>query len=290
MILFQALEAALDPNACGFIVGTAGTVGTGCIDDLQGIANICAQRPNELWFHIDGAIGAVARCSKRLRPLFNGFEHADSIAFDLHKWLFVPYECGCILIRDGELHKETFRQPPASYLSLLDGGITPTTGEHFFSDYGLELSRNMKSLKVWMTLKTYGIETLGQIMEQNVDQVKYFIKLIEQHSNQFEVLATGPLNIVCFRYIVLHTSVIDVEILNKLNKKILVTLQERGIAVVSPFIIDNDKFALRMCITNHRTKMSDMDDFMDKLIQLTGELFKSTRIFIFKMLKDFIMK
>ncbi|CAF1292441.1 unnamed protein product [Rotaria sp. Silwood1] len=268
----KALEAVLDPHSCGFIVGSAGTVTTGAIDDLKGLADICARRPNDLWFHIDGAIGAVARCSKRLRPLFNGFEHADSIAFDLHKWLFVPYECGCILIRHGQLHKSTFTQPAASYLTLMDGGITPSEGEVFFSDYGLELSRGMKSLKVWMTLKTYGIEKLGQIMEQNVDQVKYLVRLIEQHSNKFEVLATGPLNIVCFRCIVSRSNDIDLEMLNKLNKQLLVTIQERGIAVVSPIAIDNHKFALRMCITNHRTKISDMDKFMEQLIQLADEL------------------
>ncbi|CAF2532712.1 unnamed protein product [Rotaria sp. Silwood2] len=268
----KALKAALDPHSCGFIVGSAGTVSTGAIDDLKSLAIICACRPSDLWFHIDGAIGAVARCSKRLRPLFDGFEHADSIAFDLHKWLFVPYECGCILIRHGQLHKSTFSQPAASYLTLMDGGITPSEGEVFFSDYGLELSRNMKSLKVWMTLKTYGIEKFGQIMEQNVDQAKYFVGLIEQNSNQFEVLATGPLNIVCFRCIVSRSNVIDVEILNKLNRQMLVSIQERGIAVVSPIVIDNHKFALRMCITNHRTKMSDMDKFMEQLIQLADEL------------------
>ncbi|CAF0766950.1 unnamed protein product [Rotaria sordida] len=268
----KALEAALDPYSCGFIVGSAGTVATGAIDDLKGLANICARRPNDLWFHIDGAIGAVARCSKRLRPLFNGFEHADSIAFDLHKWLFVPYECGCILIRHGELHKSTFSQPAASYLTLMDGGITPSEGEVFFSDYGLELSRNMKSLKVWMTLKTYGIEKFGQIMEQNVDQAKHFVRLIEQYSNQFEVLTTGPLNIVCFRCIVSRSHVIDLEILNKLNKQMLITIQERGTAVVSPIAIDHNKFGLRMCITNHRTKMSDIDKFMEQLSQLADEL------------------
>jgi aromatic-L-amino-acid decarboxylase len=276
------LETALDPDSCGFIVGTAGTVGTGAVDNLQGLADICALRPNDLWFHIDGAIGAVARCSKRLRPLLTGFERADSVAFDLHKWLFVPYECGCILIRDGQLHKSTFSQPPASYLSLMKGGLTPSDGAVFFSDYGLELSRNTKALKVWMTLKTYGIEKFGQIMEQNVDQVKYFAKLIEQHSDQFEVVTTGPLNIVCFRCIVSRSSMVDVEILNKLNKQILVTIQERGIAIVSPFVIGNTIFALRMCITNHRTKLSDMDMFMEQLLRIADELLNSAEYLVLK--------
>ena len=266
------MEAVLDPSTCGFIVGSAGTVGTGAIDDLESLADICARRSNDLWFHVDGAIGAVARCSKRLRPLFKGLERADSIAFDLHKWLFVPYECGCVLIRDGALHKSTFSQPPASYLTLMDGGITPSEGEVFFSDYGLELSRGMKGLKVWMTLKTYGIEKFGQIMEQNVDQVKYFIQLLEKNPNRFEVSATGPLNIVCFRYLIERSRNIDLETLNKLNKQILVNIQERGIAVVSPIVIGGDRFAMRMCITNHRTRKSDIDQFMARLIQLTDEL------------------
>ncbi|UJR36828.1 hypothetical protein I4U23_029541 [Adineta vaga] len=267
----KILETTIDPHSCGFIVGSAGTAGTGAIDDLQGIATICMKRSHDLWFHIDGAIGAVARCSKRLRLLLKGFEHADSVAFDLHKWLFVPYECGCILIRDGQLHKSTFSQPPASYLTLMNGGITPSEGEVFFSDYGLELSRSMKSLKVWMTLKTYGIETFGQIMEQNVDQVKYFTQLLQQHSNQFQILVTGPLNIVCFRYIASQSNMIDLELLNRFNRQLLVTIQERGIAVVSPIVFDSEIFGLRMCITNHRTKMFDMDRFMTQLIELTNE-------------------
>lgn len=265
----------MDPSACGFLVGTAGTVGTGAIDDLDSLAEICARRSDDLWFHVDGAIGAVARCSERLRPLFKGLERADSIAFDLHKWLFVPYECGCVLIRDGALHKSTFSQPPASYLTLMDGGITPSEGEVFFSDYGLELSRGMKGLKVWMTLKSYGIEKFGQIMEQNVDQVKYFIQLLERNSDRFEMSATGPLNIVCFRYLIDRSRTIDLQILNKLNKQILVTIQERGFAVVSPIVIGNDKFAMRMCVTNHRTRKSDMGEFMERMIQLTDELLQS---------------
>lgn len=154
----------------------------------------------------------------------------------------------------------------------MDGGVTPSQGEVFFSDYGLELSRNTKALKVWMTLKTYGIERFGQIMEQNVEQAKHFVRLLQQHADQFQMLATGPLNIVCFRCIVAASSEIDLDILNRLNKQMLVTIQERGIAVVSPMVIDGDKFAMRMCITNHRTRMSDMDEFMTQLIALTNEL------------------
>jgi glutamate/tyrosine decarboxylase-like PLP-dependent enzyme len=261
------------------VVGSAGTVGTGAIDDLRGLADLCALNPSDLWFHVDGAIGAVARCSTRLRPLFAGLERADSIAFDLHKWLFVPYECGCILVRDGEMHRSTFAQPPAYYLALMDGGITPREGEFFFSDYTLELSRSMKSLKVWMTLKAYGIEKLGQIMEQNVDQAQYFIELIQQHHTEMEVLATGSLNIVCFRY---RLDGINSDTLNKLNKRLLVLIQERGIAVVSPYVINSDTFAMRMCIMNHRTKRSDLDWFLEKLLEIGHELLQMPEFSIVK--------
>ena len=280
------MEAILDPDACGILVGTAGTVGTGSIDDLQSLADLCARRPDELWFHIDGAIGAVACCSPRLRPLFKGIERADSIAFDLHKWLSIPYDCGCILIRDGQLHRTVFSQPTASYLTLMNGGITPSEGEVFFCDYGLELSRGMKSLKVWMTLKTYGIERFGQIMEQNIAQVQYFAQLIEQHPEQFEILTTSLLNIVCFRCIVSRTNPVDLEILNRLNKQLLVTIQERGIAVVSPLVINNETFALRMCIVNHRTKMSDMEQFMSQLIDLMEEFLTTDYAFLRKPVNE----
>ncbi|CAF2847622.1 unnamed protein product [Rotaria sp. Silwood2] len=201
-----ALQESIDPNSGGFIVGSAGTIGTGAIDDLQGLADLCTSRPNDLWFHVDGATGAVLRCSTRFRSSLAGMERADSLAFDLHKWLFVPYECGCILVRDGQLHRSAFAQAPPSYLALMEGGIAPSHGEIFFGDYALELSRNMKALKVWMTLKTYGIEKIGKIMEQNVDQAKYFGSLIQKHSNEFELLANVTLNIVCFRYIALPDS------------------------------------------------------------------------------------
>ena len=270
------MEEAIDPDACGVIVGTAGTVGTGAVDDLQSLADLCARRSDDLWFHVDGAIGAVARCSPRLRPLFAGIERADSIAFDLHKWLCIPYECGCILIRDGQLHKSTFSQPPASYLTLMDGGITPSKGETFYSDYGLELSRGSKALKVWMALKTYGIETLGQVMEKNVDQANYFARLVEEHPEELELLATGSLNIVCFRHIVSRGNPVDLDELNRFNKHLLVTIQERGIAIVSPLVVNTNTFALRMCITNQRTRTSDMDQFMKQMLELADELLCST--------------
>lgn len=232
------------------VVGTAGTVGTGAIDDLEAISRV--RDVEDLWFHVDGAIGAVGKCSKRLAPLLKGMETADSIAFDFHKWMFIPYEAGCVLVRDGRLHQETFSNP-AAYLATMDGGVTPPS-EHFFNDYGLELSRSMKGLKVWMSLKEHGLDRFAEIIEQNVDQAQHLAELI-RNEPELELTGTGALNIVCFRFIGPDKTE---EFLNGLNKKLLVAIQESGVAVPSPTVIDG-KFSLRVCITNHRTKWSDLD-------------------------------
>lgn len=249
------------------IIASACAVGTGAIDDLNGLADLCACRSSELWFHVDGAIGAVARCSTRLRPLFAGLERADSVGFDLHKWLFVPYECGCILIRDGQLHRSTFAPPAPAYMTPVKGGIAPGEGETFFSDYGMELSRSMKSLKVWMMFKAHGLEKLARILEQNVDQAQYFASLVVQHPDELELLAKVQLNIVCFRY--LTSGHAD---LNELNKRILIQIQERGVAIVSTLVIDGSVFAMRMCISNHRTRRADLDTFLQQLLSIGREL------------------
>jgi aromatic-L-amino-acid/L-tryptophan decarboxylase len=245
------------------VVGTAGTIGTGAIDDLNTIAEICAR--HGLWFHVDGAVGAVLRCSKKLAPLLSGMERADSLAFDLHKWFFVPYDAGCILIRDSQLHKQTFSNP-ASYLALMDGGVTPQDG-FFFNDYGIELSRGMKALKVWMSIKEHGLDRYGEIMEQNVNQARYLGSKLQNHE-ELELVATGPLNTVCFRYAPKNW---DTKSLNSLNKKLLVEIQERGVAVPSPFTTDG-KFSIRVCITNHRTKNADLDYFLTELLKIGREL------------------
>jgi aromatic-L-amino-acid/L-tryptophan decarboxylase len=239
------------------IVGTAGTVGTGAIDDLDELARIA--KTEDVWFHVDGAIGAAARASEKLAPLFAGIEKADSVAFDFHKWMFIPYEAGCVLVRDQEIHHKTFSNP-ASYLSLMVGGVT-SHDETFFNDYGIELSRSMKALKVWMTLKEQGVRKIAEIMEQNVEQIQYLRRLLEKHE-PIEIVGTGLLNILCFRYV---AEGLSSEELNEFNKALLIAIQESGVAVPSPSIIDG-KFALRVCITNHRTKCEDLDILVTEVL------------------------
>lgn len=154
------------------MVGTAGTVGQGAIDPLLDLAEFCRQEG--LWFHVDGAIGAALRCSKQLASLVEGIERADSVAFDFHKWFFVPYEAGCVVFRDADAHKATF-ESPAHYLSVLDGGIT-AKGEAFFNDLGPELSRGMRALKVWMSIQEAGFDKIGMVIENNLAQAAYLAR------------------------------------------------------------------------------------------------------------------
>ncbi|MDP2805387.1 MAG: pyridoxal-dependent decarboxylase, partial [Gallionellaceae bacterium] len=157
-----------------FIAGTAGSVDVGAVDDLSALAEI-AQR-EEIWFHIDGAYGALAMLSPQLAPMLNGIERADSIAFDFHKWGQVPYDAGFILVRDGELHHDTFAAP-AAYLKRDSRGMA--AGSPWPCDFGPDLSRSFRALKTWFTLKTYGAERLGASIANTCALAQYMKQQIE---------------------------------------------------------------------------------------------------------------
>src|SRR5438105_1456482 len=231
------------------IVGNAGTVNTGATDDLQALAAIC--RDEHLWFHVDGAFGALAALAPPLRHLVAGLEQADSVAFDLHKWMYLPYEVGCTLVRDQTAHRATFTVTPA-YLASFDRGIA--AGGFPFAERGVQLSRGFRALKVWMSFKTYGLNAFAQLIEQNVRQAHYLAGLVTKHP-RLELVAPAPLNVVCFRFTV--TGATD-ERLNEINKEILLRIQESGLAIPSHTKLDG-KFAIRVAVTNHRSRREDFD-------------------------------
>jgi glutamate/tyrosine decarboxylase-like PLP-dependent enzyme len=240
------------------VIGTAGTVGTGATDDLNAIADICAE--NKMWFHADGAFGAMAALSDKLRPIVTGMERADSLAFDLHKWLSVNFDGACVLVRDAEAHHRSFLVP-ASYLSALSGGVA--VGPYHFGELGPDLSRNFRALKAWMSIKAFGFDKYARIIEKNVAQAAYLASLIEKE-DELELVAPVPLNVVCFRYV---SPGVDDEALNALNENILVRLQEDGLAVPSGVQIRN-RFAIRVANVNHRTKRSDFDALVQDVVRL----------------------
>jgi glutamate/tyrosine decarboxylase-like PLP-dependent enzyme len=264
----QALEAALaDDIAAGYkpvcIIGNAGTVNTGAIDDLEALAELCEREG--IWFHVDGAFGALAALSDDLRERVAGLERADSLAFDLHKWMYMPFEAACVLIRDFEDHVNTFSEEP-DYLSRMPRGIAGGT-HPWFGDLGVQLTRGFKALKIWMTLKAYGLGKFARQVEQNVSQARYLAELVEANP-QLELLADVPLNIVCFRYV---AEDMDDDALDALNLEIMLRLHERGLAVPS-YTRLNDKFALRVAITNHRSRLEDFEFLVEKVIEIAQEI------------------
>jgi len=243
------------------VIGNAGTVNTGAIDDLTALADLC--RSEGLWFHVDGAFGALAAISDRLKPLVRGMDRADSIAFDLHKWLYMPYDVGCVLVRDREAHRRPFASK-ASYLAREARGAAPN--DHDPGSLGPELSREFRGLKVWMLLKEHGLAKYARLIEQNVDQAKYLAALAHRHS-ELELMAPVPLNIVCLRYVGSQEG----ERLDAVNREVLIRIQERGIAVPSATTL-NGRFAIRVAITNHRSRREDFDVLVGAIAEIGREV------------------
>jgi glutamate/tyrosine decarboxylase-like PLP-dependent enzyme len=244
------------------VIGCAGTVNTGATDPLDELADLC--RDEHLWFHIDGAFGALAALSPALRHAVKGMERADSLAFDMHKWMYLPYEVGCTLVRDAEAHRRSFALTP-DYLEHTTRGIGGSNVG--FSDYGVQLSRGFRALKVWMSLKEHGTEKFGRLIQQNVDQARYLEQLILV-TPQLQLLAPVSLNIVCFRY---AGRVSDEERLNALNKELLLRLHEGGVAAPS-YTVLGGKYALRVCITNHRSRREDFDLLVREILRVGSAL------------------
>lgn len=259
----RALEAAIAADRAASrapvaIVATAGTVNTGAIDDLDRLATIAERE--RLWLHVDGAIGALAVMSPRLRPRLSGLERADSIAFDFHKWLYVPYEAGCVLVRDGDKHRRSFTAA-ASYLEPPARGIGARPGST--NELGPQLSRGFKALKVWAQIREHGLDKLGQMMEQNVDHIGYLARLIDAH-DELQRLAPAPLNIACFRYVAAGAGEAE---LDAINAELLMQLHETGIAAPSGTRLGG-RFALRVANTNQRSRPDDFDLLVRESVRL----------------------
>ncbi len=256
-----ALRAAIDADralgAVPFcIVGTAGSAGTGAVDDLRALADLA--KAEGLWFHVDGAFGALAQLAPAERALVAGIERADSLAFDLHKWLHVPYDAGAVLVRDGALHAATFADH-APYLTRTTRGTA--AGEPWFTDYTPELSRGFRALKVWFTMKTYGLDRFGELIAHQCALARALGERIARTA-PLELLAPVTLNIVCFRYAAPGD---DDAASDARNAAIAVELQERGIAVPSTTRVDG-RLALRLNVMNHRTTAADLDATLDAVL------------------------
>ncbi|MEM5517368.1 pyridoxal-dependent decarboxylase [Henriciella sp. AS95] len=261
-----ALESMIEADrAAGdtpfVVIGTAGTVNAGSIDPLADLAALCAKQA--LWFHVDGAFGGAGILSDHLKPKLEGIERADSIAFDFHKWLQVNYDAGFVLVRDGAFHRRAFSDLP-EYLSGVDRGLAAASP--WPVEFGPELSRGFRALKVWAHLKEIGPQRLGAVVTRNCQQVEYLASCIDAHES-LERMASIETSICCFRYVRQNMSEDD---LDALNQEIVIRLQEAGIAAPSWTRIGG-RLAIRVNITNHRTRMSDIDVLIDAIVRTAPE-------------------
>ena len=244
------------------VIGNLGTVNTGAVDDLNSLADI-AKRFN-MWFHIDGAFGALTKLAPESYHLADGLERADSIAIDFHKWFHTNYAAGCVLVKSQRDHYDSFALVP-EYLTHSTRGVGGA--EIWFSDYSVELSGEFKTLKIWMSLKEHGFEKFGRLVEQNIQHAKYLTELVGNEEN-LELLAPTSMNIVCFRF---SKEGMDQERLNKLNEEIVLQLQEQGLAVPSHTTL-NGNYTIRVAITNHRTKREDLKIFVNAVKRKAEEI------------------
>ncbi len=260
----EALEAAMleDRNAGRIpfmVAATAGTVNSGAFDDLPVIAALC--RSYDLWFHVDGAFGALSALSPSLRPLTAGLDLADSIAFDMHKWLHVPYEAGCILVRDQTHQIAAFGGRPDYLLT----GQALAGGDLWPADLGLELSRGFRALKVWFTVKELGFDALGAAIAENCRLACWFAAKAETNQ-MIHLMAPVSLNIVCCR---LQPPTLNPDQWDSFNADAVAHLQTSGVAAPSTCRIGG-KVCIRICIVNHRTTEQDMDILLDALTDLAA--------------------
>jgi len=266
----QALEQSIRADrARGFtpflLVGTAGTVDTGAIDDLDGIAELGARY--QVWFHVDGAYGALAMLAPKLAHRLKGIERADSLAFDFHKWAQVPYDAGFILVRDGERQQQAFASSCA-YLMREQRGMS--AGSPWPCDLGPDLSRSFRALKIWTTLKVFGMNSIGSVIQRSCELARYLESRILA-SMELELMAPVELNIVCFRY-----RFDQDELADQLNRQIVIRLQESGAVAPSATIIAG-RVSIRAAMVNHRTSQTEMDTLLAATLA-AGRALRSTAV------------
>jgi glutamate/tyrosine decarboxylase-like PLP-dependent enzyme/glutathione synthase/RimK-type ligase-like ATP-grasp enzyme len=235
------------------VVGTAGTVNTGAVDNLAALADLCQRE--KIWFHVDGAYGALARLAPDLAHLLEGMERADSLAFDFHKWGQVPYDAGLILVRDSAAHGRAFALS-TDYLRRAERGLA--AGAPWPCDFGPDLSRGFRALKAWFTLKVYGADALGAAISRSCQVARWLEDRIAA-TPQLELLAPVELNIVCFRYRCADP--------DRINDEIVVRLQEAGVVAPSTTRIGG-QLAIRAAIVNHRTTRAEIDALVDGVLAI----------------------
>ena len=256
--LRQQIEEDIQNDLQPFcIIGNAGTVNTGAIDDLVALSEIA--RSNEMWFHVDGAYGGLASCLDSKRHLYHGIDMADSVALDFHKWLYQPFEVGCLLVKGWSILNRTYYKE-ATYL---DNSLEQT-GRLNFNEHHFLLSRSAKSLKVWMSIKAYGIQKIKAMIQKDIDLTNYLNNQI-RNSSDLELIATSPLAISCFRY---KGGLKNEDQIIQMNQKLIPALEKDGRVFITGTRLKGE-FVLRACLINHR-KTKATTDYLLEVIREVG--------------------
>ena len=263
--LVAKITADLEAGYVPFCVAAnAGTVNTGAVDPLVEVRQIADRF--QLWMHVDGSYGAFAVLAKSARKLFAGIQRADSIALDPHKWLYLPVDVGCVIYRAPEIARAAFAHE-AEYTRI----IGEEADEAFaFWDYGPELSRRFRALKVWMLLKGVGLDSLGEAIESNLVCARHLESMVRA-SDDFEMAAPVELSIFCFRYVPVRLRNESSQAIDAFNERLLVALQRDGSSYLSNATLGG-RFALRGCVLNYLTTLRDMEILLDDLRRVAKSL------------------
>ena len=234
-----------------FVAANAGATSTGAVDPLPELAALCRERG--VWFHVDAAYGGFAALTERGRRWLAGMELADSVTLDPHKWLYQPFECGCLLVREGQRLHEAFRIQPA-YLKDTEAAELEVN----FSDLSVQLSRTSRALKLWMSLRYFGIDAFRAAIDRSIDLALFAQARIEA-SAQLELLTPAKLGVVCFRR---RPEGMDEDRLERLNQQLAEGLAASGQGLVSSTRL-RGRFTLRMCVLNHTSRTQDVERVLD---------------------------
>lgn len=243
------------------IVGNAGTVNTGAIDDLTGLSLIA--KKYKMWFHIDGAYGGLASSLPQLKSKYAGLENADSVALDFHKWLYQPFEIGCVLVKNWNSLRETYFKQ-ADYL---DTAFEEKSDRLEFNEHYFQLSRNAKALKVWMSVKAYGFTKIQAMIQKDIDLTHYLAELV-QKSNDFELKSVSDLAVVCFRY---KGNLEDETKIIEINQQLISALEADGRVFITGTKLKGE-FVLRACLINHRKQKTSIHYLLDTIRDVASKL------------------
>ena len=242
------------------VVASAGTTNTGAVDPIDATADIC--ETEKLWLHVDAAYAGFAALTDEGKKLLGRIDRADSLTLDPHKWLFVPFECGCLMVREPSRLADAFRIAP-EYLR----DVEPAEEEVNFADRGVQLTRYSRALKIWVSVKYFGTDTIAAAIHDAMERARLLQSLVEA-SSDFEILSPAQFGIVCFRA---RPASVDEAELDSLNEKINTQVVSGGRFLISSTRL-NGRFSLRMCTLGYRTTHDDIRELFEAIQRALAQL------------------